>query len=266
MKHLMKSNADREEAVKQARSDLEMKERELEEDKNVQERSDPESVTSSLTTSSRGSGSNGDSGGDDSRNNNNSNSNNNNKRKAPESDQEQGSTNKKSRQESEHDPNAISSGDSGNGSRETEDKVISLGKTASSVSDITDSNRGSSNSGSDGQAGSSNSGSDGQTGEEKSNNECAATNSSISSDAAVAAGEGSHGQEIDPLDVVIRERHPHHHHHHHHHDGHKKRNAEAMSGESNFELDYEEVFNQSNIPQLLSTSAGRIIACKYGSS
>jgi hypothetical protein len=242
MKHLIKRNTDREEAVKQARSDLDMKERALEEDKNVQDRSDPESVTSSLTTSSRGSGDFSNTTTSNNNNNHSEGDDSHKKRKAPggntseqEQDSNNDSANKKARLDLEHDPVAISSGDSGNGSRDTGEKVtISLDKTTtSSVSDVTDSNRGCSNSGSEEEQGG-----------------CAAMNYSISSDAAVAAGEGSNGREIDPLDVVIRKR------------NHKKQNPEAMSVESNFELDYEEVFNQSNIPQLLSTSAGRIIACK----
>ena len=56
VKHLVKTTEEKEEAVEKAKSDLEVKERKLEEDKALLEgRSDPESVTSTLTASSAGS-------------------------------------------------------------------------------------------------------------------------------------------------------------------------------------------------------------------
>ena len=47
------------------------------------------------------------------------------------------------------------------------------------------------------------------------------------------------------------------------------RHADVVIGEKRksrvapFELDYEEVFVKSNVPQLLSTTAGRIVSCTY---
>ena len=57
MKHLIKVTKEKEEAVNKAKSDLQMKERKVEEEKALQEsRSDPESVMSSLTASTGDSG------------------------------------------------------------------------------------------------------------------------------------------------------------------------------------------------------------------
>jgi hypothetical protein len=79
---------------------------------------------------------------------------------------------------------------------------------------------------------------------------------SIPSTAAVARGAGSRESERGRADFVVNVK------------KHGKRKAaddatkERISLESDFELDYEEVFLSSNVPQLIATPAGRIVICK----
>lgn len=225
VKHLMKTNKEKEAAVEKAKSDLEMKERKLEEDKALNEaRSDPESVASSLTASSARSSEkeDGSEGGARKR-----------KRKSPSSSETDGEANT---DKSAKKPKENSSGDSADSSSGEEQgcgsaQNISLDKTTSSVSDITDSNRGSSG------------------GSEQ------PSSSSISSTAAVARGTSSRDRADGHADVVVRINR--------HHKNNKKMlgNEEATSMDSNFDLNFEEAFISSNVPQLIATPAGRIIAC-----
>jgi PAS domain-containing protein len=77
-------------------------------------------------------------------------------------------------------------------------------------------------------------------------------NSSVSSTAAVARGEGANEGEHGRSDVVIRIK-----------KGRKAqidaRKKELTSLESDFDLDYQEVFLASNVPQIIATPAGRFI-------
>lgn len=123
-------------------------------------------------------------------------------------------------------------------------KNISIGKMSSSLSDMTDSNRGSS----DGQRGSS--GSNQVKGglelsllteKEKSDN-------SISSTAAVVSGVGNNDQDPRHTPIIYTK-------------DRKRKHQEKTSIEDGFQLSYQEVFLASNVPQLIATPAGRIVAC-----
>jgi len=250
VKHLIKTTEEKEEAVEKAKADLEVKERKLEEDKALLEgRSDPESVTSSLTAYTAGSGKGGEANANEV-----SDTSSGSKRKAEEleRDSTNGSLSKKAKaEESSADSSGADDGGSSSGLR---GHNISIGKMSSSVSELTDSNRGSSDSG----------------GEKGGRHESAAhkkhprsedessdlpSSSSISSTAAVLRGAGSHHEEHGHADVVIREKK---------HSRHRKRQREERSSlDRKFEIDYEEVFLTSNVPQILATPAGRIVACKY---
>jgi hypothetical protein len=105
------------------------------------------------------------------------------------------------------------------------------------MSDITDSNRGSSDGSGD-----------------KNNDECSAnqSTSSISSTAVVVRGEGSHGKRGHGHgDVVFEKKRK------------RQHREKKPSISKSFDVDFEEVFLTSNIPQLIATPAGRIITCKY---
>ena len=261
VKHLLKSVQDKDEAVSKLKADLEVKQREIDEDKALQEsRSDPESVTSSLTSSTTDSAAfqrlsnmrpNTDaaSGG---------------KRKA--SNNESEGTSKKYRVMTSRNTSSISTSEESSGGEDRRSgstaQSFSIDKTVSSVSDITDSNRGSSsNSGS-------NSGFEERTEQisrvsaddqdDEEGNDKQQSSSSISSDAAVASGKES--RELrgsrHHADVVFKNEkaaYP----------GHKRPPEEITSLERSFELDYEEVFEKSNIPQLIAATSGKIVTCEY---
>lgn len=244
---MIKTMKEKEETVNKLKSDLEVKQQKFEEDKALQEsRSDPESVTSSLTSSTTGSSQachqkvlDGDK-----------------KRKAGSKDS---SGNKKQRKCSRHMSSVSTNEDSSGedrGSRGPSAQSFSIDKTVSSVSDITDSNRGSSSNNS----GSGSAGSEVPT-EQVSHvstdegDEEQPSSSSISSDAAVASEKSSRGRHSGG-------------HHHKHKDvvfNHEKRPdrkrppEEVTSLERSFELDYEEVFDKSNIPQLIASTSGKIV-------
>lgn len=233
----MKVTKEKEEAVNKAKADLQVKERKVEEDKALQEsRSDPESVMSSLTSST------GESGNSGSHNAKKISSDESGQRKRKQSSDGTGS-NKRTRNSK--------NGHSGSTESSAEDRFCqrskqqSLNKTTSSVSDITDSNKGSSNSGSDTLTSNQRSDDDDESG----------TPSSISasSSAAVAQGRDGKRHRTKHADVVIKGRasnRPH------------QLPAEVTSLEESFVLDYEEVFVKSNVPQIIATTAGRIIACE----
>lgn len=234
----MKETAEKEEAVNKAKSDLQMKKRKVEEEKALQEsRSDPESVMSSLTSST----------GDDSRakkvSSEHSSDDGQRKRKTC-SDGTSSSSNKKSR--SSNSGHSGSSESSAEGQGCTRSNQQSLDKTASSVSDITDSNKGSSNSGSDTQNSNQRSDDDDESG----------TPSSISASSSAAVVQDRDGKKYHTkhADVVIKGRNTERQH---------KLSKEVTSLEESFVLDYEEVFIRSNVPQLIATTAGKIIACKF---
>jgi len=226
---LIKITEEKEKAVQKAKSDLEMKERKVEEEKSLQEsRSDPESVMSSLTSSTGGSnnaaktikGHETDSF-ESSR-----------KRKVghPNADGEEC---KKARMESANDSFG-SSESSGSG----EERTSNGGRTGhnvsidKSVSDITESNK------------------DSATNQRSSDDdEESGFSSSRGSDAAVAMGKKERDRQTQHADVVIQGRNA----------DRKHNRSTATSLDKAFELNYEEVFIKSNIPQVIATTAGRIV-------
>jgi hypothetical protein len=239
---MIKTMKEKEETVKKLRADLEVKQRKIEEDKALQEsRSDPESVTSSLTLSTTGSGQACH-----------QNSDNDKKRKAGSEDS---SENKKhhmfSRNMSGASSNEDSSGGEDRGSRVPSAQRFSIDKTVSSVSDITDSNRGSS---------SNNSGSEVRT--ERVSRVSAdeaekeqPSSSIISSDAAVVSKKSSRdrhsGGHRKHKDVVFNKEKK--------RSDRKRKPEEITSLERSFRLDYEEVFDKSNIPQVIAATSGKIV-------
>ena len=84
--------------------------------------------------------------------------------------------------------------------------------------------------------------------EESSKSSCSQTFGGVSSVGAVARGLHGRVSGVNHPDVIVN--------------SYKKRsiNAEATSMDSSFKLDYEEVFVKSSVPQLLATTAGRIVA------
>lgn len=212
VRHLAKATQEKEEAVAKAKNDLEMKERKLEEKNSLEARSDPESVTSSLTAMTSESTSN--------------------KRKADNKNNNEEPNQKKSKPSTSGD---ASSEDSASENGPCEHNNITLDKMSSSMSELTDSNKGS------------------DSGDGKKMN--ASMASSISSTAAVVRGSASSKREQGHADVVVKTR---------------KKGASSQSDTSteptsldpDFELDYEAVFVTSNVPQLIATPAGRIVACK----
>ncbi len=84
--------------------------------------------------------------------------------------------------------------------------------------------------------------------EESSKSSCSQTFGGVSSVGAVARGLHGRASGVNHPDVIVNT--------------YKKRsmNAEATSMDSSFKLDYEEVFVNSSVPQLLATTAGRIVA------
>jgi PAS domain-containing protein len=244
VKHMIEVMKEKEEAVKKLRSDLEVKQLKIEEDKALQEsRSDPESVVSNLTSSTTGSGQacHQNSGNDK-------------KRKA---DSEVSSGNKKhrSRNMSSASTNEDSSGGEDRGSRGPSARSFSTDKTVSSVSDITDSNRGSSSNNSGSGSGSevptervSRVSAD-EADEEQPSSSC------ISSDAAVLRENSSRDRHSSGhrkhKDVVFNKEKK--------RSDRKRKPEEVTSLERSFELDYEEVFDNSNIPQLIAATSGKIV-------
>ena len=84
--------------------------------------------------------------------------------------------------------------------------------------------------------------------EESSKSLCSQTVGGVSSVGAVAQGLHCHSPRTNHPDVIVN--------------GYKKRTviSEATSMDASFKLDYEEVFVKSSVPQLLATTAGRIVA------
>lgn len=236
VKHLIKATKEKEEAVSKAKSDLQMKERKAEEEKALQEsRSDPESVMSSLTSSTGDSGNSSKSHHKAKKVSSENSSSEEGQRKRKSSSD--GTPNKKRKSNSGHSGSSESSGEEPQGSNQQ-----SLDKTTSSVSDITDSNKGSSNSGSDTQ----------NSNQRSDDEDASGTPSSISaSSSAAVVGRDGKKPRTKHADVVIKER-----------SGDRKHKfpTEVTSLEESFVLDYEEVFVKSNVPQIIATTAGRIIA------
>jgi len=256
IKHMMKVTSDKKKENQKLTEELDEKRRKLErenEDTAMQEgRSDPESVTSTLTSDTTMS-TEGGSSSEDSNNANDTNNDSSDKKHRITSSE--ATAEDYSLDDNRGGSGTVSgSGNSGTGSGGSGSGGIS--KTISSVSELTDSNRGSS---------SNNSGSGGGSIDyipiEQDSREYASddreqdkidhpTNSSISSDAAVASGKTSRDSNTGHKDVVFnndkrmsRKRPP----------------EEVTSLERTFELNYEEVFHKSNIPQLIASTSGKIV-------
>jgi hypothetical protein len=231
----MKLTKEKEEAVKKARVDLEVKERKLEEDKALLKEGRSESVTSSLTEASS---SMKDSGAQvSSRRNATCPTKRTAAELAPDSCKKAKHKSKKAKM-AESGPHGHS---------------IYLGNMSSSISDITDSNRGSSDSGGEKPCGVSREKRHRQDVDESSSE--TSSESSISTTAAVIRGTGSEQRDHSHADVVMEKKI--------HSRPRKRSRQERSSLNPKFDLDYEEVFHTSNIPQLIATPAGRIIACKF---
>lgn len=260
MKHLIKTTQEKEAAVEQAKLDLTVRECKLEEDKGLLEsRSDPESVTSTLTASTSASGGVKDSEKMPpvvSRKDSSSGSDDDKKRLSSENE---GATTgaKKACRVTVNESSAIAStstdgssgedGASGGSGGPSGVQNISIDKMSSSVSDMTDSNRGSSN-GCKGKSSERMQQGDSQVGASE-----APSSSSISSTAAVVRGEGIWDRPHGHADVVIKKKKS------SHAESRKRRRQELTSLEKNFQLDYEEVFLKSNVPQVIASSSGRIV-------
>lgn len=264
LRHLIKSTKQKELNLQRAKAELAIRNQKLEEDRVLQDsRSDPESVTSSLTAFSYS-----DSKFKGSTKSNDDSSTNvavasvgregfKRKNYCQETAEEQYHPKKCQKtsadDDSNHDGSNNSSGheDSGNSGSGVDGKNISIGKMSSSLSDITDSNRGSS----DGQAGSGSSGSnpvkaafDLSLLAQEDNNSDSKTDSSISSTAAVVSGVGSNEHDHRDTAIIFTQ-------------SRKRKQREKTSMEDGFQLSYQEVFLASNVPQLIATPAGRIVAC-----
>ena len=252
---MITSTSEKEKTNEKLKSDLDEKQRKLErekEEKAIQEgRSDPESVTSSLTSNMS------DNTLCSSRHNEDEKSN---KRKLSDDTDQEGSSrdtnNKKLCTVSSEATFEESSGSgSGSGSGGIGDgpsaQGCSISKTISTVSDMTSSNRGSSSNNSGSGSGSS----DDVPTEQDSpsgmgDSEEQLSTGSISSDVAVDRGKTSRDPHSSHMDVVFNN------------DkrmGRKRPPEEVTSLERSFELNYEEVFDKSNIPQLIASTSGKIV-------
>ena len=263
VKHLIKSTEEKEEAVERAKADLEVKERMLEEDNALLEgRSDPESVTSSLTASTANSGKADGTPGDAKPK---SDANSGSKRKAEvlerdavndtesqkkaKADQAKAVCDAKA-DESNEDSSGVDEGGSGPSGHN-----ISIGKMSSSISELTDSNRGSSDSGVEKRGSHEHAAHKKRLRSDDDESSDLPSSSSISSTAAVLRGAGSRHRDHGHADVVIKEKKHCRHHR-------KRFRKERSSLDHKFVIDYEEVFLTSNVPQIIATPAGRIVACK----
>jgi len=292
VKYLIQETKKKEAAIEKARSNLAIRNQKLEEVKSLQDSSsDPDSVTSSLTASSTfgtSGGQKGDgwggmeecttvipsmrvisssSGGSD--DNNNSNSSDSKKNvSSSRSFFPEGQIEEKARvstvgidsQNSSTD-GSVSVEESSNrkdGTRGSEWQNMSLHKRSSSMSEISDSTQ-SSKGGSGSDSGDGNTSSIDLTDSAKntSSDDCETEDqseaSSISSTAAVMSGFGSNEQDNTHGNVIAKESIG---------DGKKMHDErEKTSLEVDFELNYQEVFLASNIPQLIATQTGRIAIC-----
>lgn len=225
---MAKTILDKEDAVKKARCDLEAKRNKLEDEKSQQEPSDPESTTSSLTVSS---------GFAVSRINKSAHKEDTQETAEPIvslSNYGDDTPNKKRRLDC-HDSNVSTSSNSGEDTQQQDLAVnaFSTDRTTSSMSDLTESKKGSYRGG--------------ESNAIQPQNEsvpCLKSSASVSSDAAVAK-ETSYPEahDLGHKDVVINDR---------------KRKVPSVG--VNFDVDYEEVFLKSNIPQILASISGRIVA------
>jgi hypothetical protein len=239
--HLIQVNKEKEEAVERARNDLEAKRRKVEEDRNnQQDPSDPESTTSSLTVSSGSEGRSENKGGnktDSDRKPSTEES-----REMDDSDDSERKSKKRRLGSHESTPSSsTSSGGDDSGNQRLGVHSVACDPVMTSVSDLTDSNKGSSS---------------GELSSRKNtrrrrrslgtNNVSRNSCDTVSSDAAVARGLDKGGRVTDHSDVVIK--------------GRKRKVLCPSEATTRFQLDYEDVFLNSTIPQVLATTSGRIIA------
>jgi hypothetical protein len=219
VKHLISTAKEKEEKLAKTKADIAIRDQKLKEEKMLQEaRSDPESVTSSITAFSSTSA---------------------HVQAASSPDINKASNNPKhsfqSTSESSSDQISSESGPKG--------KDFSVNKMSSSVSDMTDSNKGSA---------------DGKESKERSGNEAFSQKSGgeteVSSTAAVVSGIGSQEpcHQHTGLEIKMRPR-----------DRKRKYTQEKNSLDENFSLNYEEVFMSSNVPQIIATLAGRVVTCNH---
>jgi len=238
VKHLKQVNKEKEEALEKAKNDLKEKQRKMEEENRSQQEgpSDPESTTSSLTASSGSEGIKSASA----------------KEASPESAGESkdskrkaddGEGNKHPEKKAllrSHESSDTSSFDDGGGKPPAQQRVNNEDQFVN-VSDITDSNKDSSSDG--------NSSSGCQ--QQRPNTTHKASRSTSPNATAAAAARDCSANRDEHSNVVI--------------EGRKRKASKAIrSKEKNkslkFELDYEEVFLKSNVPQILATTSGRIVA------
>ena len=272
VKHLVQVNKEKEKALEKIKRDLEEKRRKMEEDDKQNQQqvpSDRESTTSSLTASSEENNSKEQQQQQSSKKRSPSSSNDDEQPPSQESGEDGPPRKKQYQQQQQHQESShASSNNSSSGAART---VNMNHVTASSVStDLTDSNK----EGSSSEGNSSNQPQ--QQVVQQDSKKCsvkkegddaaaaAATPNpgSIVSDAAVAPGVGSHVEVKTPTDVVwnttstssggggggV------------HHSGRPSSSSDGGTTDTTFEMDYKEVFLKSNIPQIISTTSGRIIA------
>merc|ERR1712238_360128 len=244
--NMIASTSEKEKKNEKLKSDLDEKRRQIErenEEKAIQEgRSDPESVTSCLTSDTTLSSSRQNGGGNNNRNGGSLPDTHNKKNCIVSSE----TTSEESSGEDREGSSGSGSGDGGPNAH-----GCSISKTISTISDMTDSNRGSSSNSSGSGGGSS----DDVPTEQDSpsgidDDEEQPSVGSISSTATVVSKKTSRDRHSCHKDVVFNT------------DNwmsRKKRPEEVTSLERSFELNYEEVFNKSNIPQLIANTSGKIV-------
>jgi hypothetical protein len=262
LKHLIQATKEKEKNLQKAKAELALRNQKLEEDKVLQDgRSDPESVTSSLTAFSSSESKFRESTEDSSTNvavtsvGKRKSCSRDNSDEPLETLRKTARTLERNEEGSNHDSN-LSSGniDFSNSASGHDGKNISIDKMSSSLSDITDSNRGSSDGQGTGSSdGHGNSSKDIKAAfdlsllaqEEVSDSK---TDSSISSTAAVVSGvESKEHDHRDTAIIFTTDR--------------KRKQKEKTSIDDGFKLSYQEVFLSSNVPQMIATPAGRIVAC-----
>jgi hypothetical protein len=231
---------EKEELLAKTKSDLAIRDEKMQEEKVMQDsRSDPESVISSLTAFSTSSS-------HVQRISTNDSDKNTYKDKISNCTSE-GSSNQINKKQSNDDGSGFSS-DTGHKGND-----ISVNKMSSSVSDMTDSNKGSSDS-----KDSNNMSVCDLKHSTVSNENCSQKSGEIevSSTAAVVSGIGSQDNSHEHADVIVKtgskiDR--------------KRKHDEKNSLHDDFVLDFKEVFMRSNVPQIVATIAGRIVTGKSNS-
>ncbi|GKY92835.1 hypothetical protein MPSEU_000253100 [Mayamaea pseudoterrestris] len=241
IRHLVKINEDKEATVKKTQCDLEAERKKLEDVKNQSDRSEPESTTSSLTVSSGSASAHEKKNDQDSDSTPSAACSDDKKRHASACDAELNhSEHKHQAKRLRYQESSTSTGTSSNGS--DPDDTVKM-RNMESVSDLTDSNKGS--------TGGSNSGSGSDEAASEQVQECSNDDNNENysddeaSDAAVAKRKAEEQREYSNRHVHKRKH---------------MTSAELSLARQGFDLDFKEVFINSNIPQLLATTDGRILA------